>query len=165
MWLIKKGLLWFFFLDLFVQFILLIKQLHTQVIALTIFSDRHLYLLLHHAVNHNCCCLPRTFAVDSHCLYCSQLLPIDLQLLLRSQFSMFVAEFADECVVSSILIEFPAIPGVRLILFGYYFEFLLQVGSKAKALRTKCLSPNIVNDLRTAIGTNIENRTQRRLPF
>lgn len=76
--LVKKRLLWFFFLDLFVQFILLVKQLHTQVIALAIFSYCHFYLLLHHAVNHRRCCLPRTFAVWSHCLYCSQLLPIDL---------------------------------------------------------------------------------------
>lgn len=68
---------------------------------------------------------------------------------------MFVAKLADECVVSSILVEFPAIPGVRLILFGYYFEFLLQVGGKAKALGAKGLSADIIDDLRSAIGTVI----------
>lgn len=68
---------------------------------------------------------------------------------------MLVAELTDERVKFSIFLEFSTIPGVGLILFGDYSEFLLQVGGEAKAARAKGLSADVIDIFGVAVGANL----------
>lgn len=91
----KVGLLRLPFLELPVDLVFLVEELYVEVVGLAILSNGHFYLLDHQAINDNCCCLPRTLPIHSHSLNGPQLLPEELQLVLRRQLSMLIAEFTD----------------------------------------------------------------------